>query len=167
MILRRSYTIGGIMWAIFFIAFALAGSRYPVATWARVMLLVTFGVLALACIGAVWRPASERPWWLGFLLFGGGYLWLALWHLPELTHPLPTECVVFVFAGPFHVPTRFWRPGLAPPMTGTSFLDRLGIASGACCSALWGVSWACASPGSGSVKARHPTSLPDPPTSYA
>jgi hypothetical protein len=36
-------------------------------------------VLGLAIVCAVYRPRSERAWWLGFALFGCGYLVLAFW----------------------------------------------------------------------------------------
>jgi hypothetical protein len=106
MIHRRSVSIGGIMWVTFIIAFGLAALRNASGTWAGVTFLVTCGVLALAIIGAVCRPASERPWWLGFALFGSGYLWLALWDIPGPKPPLPTEHVLRVVAPLFGVPIR-------------------------------------------------------------
>ncbi len=36
-------------------------------------------MLCLAIVGVVCRGDSERAWWLGFALFGWGYLFLAFW----------------------------------------------------------------------------------------
>ena len=41
------------------------------------MLLLTCGILALGVVGAICRRGAERVWWLGFSIFGWGYM--ALW----------------------------------------------------------------------------------------
>jgi hypothetical protein len=60
-----------------------------VQTWEGVALLVTSGLLALAVIGAVCRHPRERAWWLGFAVFGCGYLALAHWYSVHVAS-LPT-----------------------------------------------------------------------------
>ncbi len=79
--MRRSirFTIAGLMGAVLAAAIGLAALRTASETWAGVMLLLTCGVLALAVVGVVCRGESERAWWLGFALFGWGYLALAFW----------------------------------------------------------------------------------------
>jgi len=72
-------------------AIGLAALRNASETWAGVMLLLTCGVLALAVVGVVCRAESERAWWLGFALFGWGYLALAFWSWKNEPSPsLPT-----------------------------------------------------------------------------
>jgi hypothetical protein len=41
------------------------------------MLLLTCGILTLGVVGAIYRQGTRRAWWLGFSLFGWGYM--ALW----------------------------------------------------------------------------------------
>jgi hypothetical protein len=60
-----------------------------VETWEGVVLLITCGLLALAVIGAACRMPIERPWWLGFAVFGCGYFALAHWYSFQVA-PLPT-----------------------------------------------------------------------------
>jgi hypothetical protein len=55
---------------------------------AGVMLLLTHGILALALVGSICRRGASRAWWIGFLVFGGTYLYLASWtpsQLPTIT----------------------------------------------------------------------------------
>src|SRR5262249_27409534 len=63
---------GGLIAAIGFGAL-----RNSSEAWAGVMLLLTCGAILLAVAGALGRGPGERAWWLGFVLFGGGYLALA------------------------------------------------------------------------------------------
>jgi hypothetical protein len=77
------------MGAVLTAALGLTALRSASETWAGVALLATCGVLGLAVVGAVSRAADERAWWLGFALFGWGYLALALWSPPSTTK-LPT-----------------------------------------------------------------------------
>ena len=67
----------------------MAALRSASETWAGVTLLATCGVLGLAVIGVVYRDVTERAWWLGFALFGWGYLALAYWSPFNIT-TLPT-----------------------------------------------------------------------------
>ncbi len=121
MILRRSYTIGGIMWATVVIAFGLAALRNASETWAGVTFLATCGVLALAIIGAVCRPAIERPWWLGFTLFGSGYLVLAILDIPGLKTPaLPTSRLLDIVAPLFNAVPR------SPKFASSAFFHQIG-----------------------------------------
>ena len=52
--------------------------------------LLTCGVLCLAIVGIVCDVSARRAWWLGFALFGLGYLLLAFWSSVEL----PTMAVL-------------------------------------------------------------------------
>ena len=48
------------------------------------MFLLTCGMLCLAIVGVVCRQEGERAYWLGFALFGWGYLLLSMWSTAEL-----------------------------------------------------------------------------------
>ena len=82
------FPIAGLMGAVLVVALGLAALRNPSETWAGVMFLLTCGTLCLAIVGVVCRSDRERAWWLGFALFGWGYLLLSLWsrvNLPTMT----------------------------------------------------------------------------------
>ena len=75
------FTIAGLMGAVLVAAVGLSALRNASETWAGVMFLVTYGVLGLAIVGAICRGFPERAWWLGFFVFGWGYLSLvAYWN---------------------------------------------------------------------------------------
>jgi hypothetical protein len=85
------FSIAGLMGIVVVAAVGLAALRNASETWAGMILLLTCGVLALAVVGVVCRAGSERAWWLGFALFGWGYLVLAFGFWPEDRSPrLPT-----------------------------------------------------------------------------
>jgi hypothetical protein len=68
------------------LAFALgfAALRNGTEAWAGATFLFTSGVLCLAIVGFVCGSENYRAWWLGFALFGWGYLALAFWFSVEL-----------------------------------------------------------------------------------
>lgn len=89
-LMRTRVSIGGLMGIVLIAAIGLAALRNANQTWAGVILLLTCGVLTFAIIGVVCRRQAERAWWLGFALFGWGYLALAAgWLLSHWSH-LPT-----------------------------------------------------------------------------
>jgi hypothetical protein len=56
----------------------LAALRNASDLWAGMMLLVALASVGVAVLGAVLMDDRERAWWLGFAVFGGGYLVAAL-----------------------------------------------------------------------------------------
>ena len=78
--LPSRFSIAGLMAVVLVSSLSLAALRSGSATWAGGLYLLTYGVLALAVVGAACRGASERAWWLGFALFGFGYLKRASWY---------------------------------------------------------------------------------------
>src|SRR5690348_14747919 len=58
---------------------ALAVFRTQSSTCAGIVYLLTRGVFAAAVVGAVSRKGAERVWWVGFVVFGGGYLAVVSW----------------------------------------------------------------------------------------
>jgi hypothetical protein len=78
------FPIAGLMGAVMVVALGLAALRNGTETWAGVTFLTTCAVLCLAIVGIVCRDGAKRAWWLGFALFGWGYLLLAFWSPVEL-----------------------------------------------------------------------------------
>ncbi len=68
------FSIAGLMGAVLVAAVGLAALRIASPIWAGAMLLLTYVVLGLAILCAVLRGRAERAWWLGFCVFGWGYL---------------------------------------------------------------------------------------------
>ena len=104
-------SIAGLMGAVLVAAVGLAALQNASQTWAGAMYLTTYGVLGLAIVGAICRGFPERAWWLGFGVFGWGYLVLiAYWGgwrpIDELRlETLPTSIVL----------AAVW-PKLGPPI---------------------------------------------------
>jgi hypothetical protein len=71
---KRRSTIGGLMAVVLVLAIGLAALRNPSVLWVGTIFLATRVILALGAIGVVLRKHAERAWWLGFSVFGWGYL---------------------------------------------------------------------------------------------
>jgi hypothetical protein len=76
---RIRFSIAGLMIVIAVSALAAAALRSASPVWASAMLMLVCGVLGLAIAGVLCRHGRERAWWIGFALFGCGYLVLAFW----------------------------------------------------------------------------------------
>jgi hypothetical protein len=74
MMRKLRISIAMLMGVVLIAAIGFAAVRNASVNWAGVMLMLTCGVLMLGVVGAVCRGPRERAWWLGFTLFGGGYL---------------------------------------------------------------------------------------------
>jgi hypothetical protein len=99
------FSIAGLMGAVSIAALGLAVLRSGLLdVWAGVALGATCGVLGVAVIGVACRGATERAWWLGFAVFGWGYMALAFWspfdsaRLPTVTLLVPLFEKVKVWA---------------------------------------------------------------------
>jgi hypothetical protein len=68
------FTIAGLMGAVLIAAVGLAALRNASPIWAGAMVLLTYVVLGLAILCVLLRGRTERAWWLGFCVFGWGYL---------------------------------------------------------------------------------------------
>jgi hypothetical protein len=97
------FPIAGLMGAILVVALGLAALRNGTETWAGATFLVTCAVLCLALVGIVCRGEAKRAWWLGFALFGWGYLALASWCSLEL----PTMAALDAIAARLGVHIQF------------------------------------------------------------
>ncbi len=78
------FPIAGLMLAVLVVALGLAALRNASDIWAGETFLLTCAVLTLAVVGVACGGDSHRAWWLGFALFGWGYLLLALWSSLDL-----------------------------------------------------------------------------------
>ncbi len=88
MLRRIRFSIAGLMGVVLVAAVGFAALRNASEAWAGWLLLLTCGVLTLAVVGSLCRGPAERAGWLGFALFGWGYLALAQWSsLSKVTLP--------------------------------------------------------------------------------
>ena len=74
---QARFSIAAMMGAVLVAALGLAVLRYGPKVSAGVLFLLTCGVLCLGIVGTVCRRGAGRAWWLGFTLFGWGYMTLA------------------------------------------------------------------------------------------
>jgi hypothetical protein len=100
---RFRFSIAALMAAVAVSALAITALRSASAEWAGAMLLLVCGVLGLAIAGALCRSGSDRAWWIGFVLFGCGYLVLAFWSENNF-QSLPTTTLI-LFVGSSFDPT--------------------------------------------------------------
>ena len=69
---RFRFTIGGIMAVVLVLAIGLAALKSTSGVWAGVMLVLTYGTLGLAIVGAILCRGADQAWWLGFAVFEWG-----------------------------------------------------------------------------------------------
>jgi hypothetical protein len=74
----RRISIRTLMAFILVSAVGLAALRNADEVWAGMMLLLAMVAVGVAILGATLMRGRERAWWLGFAVFGGGYLVAAL-----------------------------------------------------------------------------------------
>jgi hypothetical protein len=74
----RRISIRTLMAFILVSAVGLAALRNANELWAGMMLLLALASVGVAILGAALMKGRERAWWLGFAVFGGGYLVAAL-----------------------------------------------------------------------------------------
>src|SRR4051812_43554003 len=98
------------MGAVMLAALALAIFRYGSRVSAGVLFMLTYSVLCLAVVGIVCRGGAEQVWWLGFSLFGWGYMALAFW-FSERVNELPTTTLLAALAPWLGVPTPGFTAG--------------------------------------------------------
>src|SRR3954449_13470858 len=88
--MSRRISLAGLMALIFVFAIGVAALRDASETWTGIVLLMTLGLLGVSVFGVIYRSGGRRAWWLGFGLFGWGYVALSSspWSKPE---KLPTR----------------------------------------------------------------------------
>jgi hypothetical protein len=81
----RRFSIRTLMAFVLVFAVGLAALRNANAVWAGAMLLLAFASVGVAVVGMCLMRGRERAWWLGFGVFSGGYLAVAV--APVLSSP--------------------------------------------------------------------------------
>ncbi len=76
---KLRFTIGGLMAVVLVVAIDFAALQTADVTWIAVLSLLTHAALGLAILGIVFRRGAERAWWVGFFVFGWGYLHMSPW----------------------------------------------------------------------------------------
>lgn len=71
---RLRFSIAGLMGVVVVAAVGLAALQNPTSAWAGAIFMITYGWLGVAIVGAIYRRGAARAWWLGFAVFGCGYL---------------------------------------------------------------------------------------------
>jgi hypothetical protein len=74
----RRFSIFAMMGFVLACGVALAALRNASELWAGILFVIDLGALGAALLGVIYLRGKERAWWLGFGLFGGGYLMLTL-----------------------------------------------------------------------------------------
>jgi hypothetical protein len=74
---RFRVTIRSAMALVLFAGVGFAALRDPSVWWLGGVLACLIGLLLTACVGAMYRTGRERAFWLGIVVFGGGYLLLS------------------------------------------------------------------------------------------
>ena len=116
---RRPVSIAGLMWAVLLSALGLAALKSGSDAWSGSIFLLTCVTLALGVVGIACDVPTARRWWVGFTVFGLGYLFLAFWFRLERLElpPLATDQLIWWLGGVFK-PERF--PPASPPWASTS-----------------------------------------------
>ncbi len=81
----RRFSIRTLMVFVLVSAVGLAALRNANGVWAGVKLLLALASVGVAVVGTCLMRVRERAWWLGFGVFGGGYLAVAI--APVLSSP--------------------------------------------------------------------------------
>jgi hypothetical protein len=74
---RIRFSLLGLMALVAYTAMACAALRYATELWASSLFTLAIFVYLFAVLAIVWREGATRAGWIGFLVFGGGYLLLA------------------------------------------------------------------------------------------
>jgi hypothetical protein len=73
---RFRVTIRSVMALVLLAGVGFAALRDPSMWWVGGVLICLIGLLLTACVGAICRTGRECAFWLGIVVFGGGYLLL-------------------------------------------------------------------------------------------
>lgn len=71
------FSLTGLFGATLFAACVAATLRYATRLWADALFTLVLVTVAVAALGALYRKGAARAFWIGALLGGGGYLFLA------------------------------------------------------------------------------------------
>ena len=71
---RFRFTIASLLVVVLLVAVGFAALRESNETWDSGLFTLTLGVLLVSILLGIHRTESRRAFWLGFALFGCGYL---------------------------------------------------------------------------------------------
>ena len=91
---RIRCSIANLLLVVLFTGIALAALRSGSALWGSLLFTAAVAALLVAVVGAVYCRDQRRAFWLGFALFGWGYLLLGL--VPEARSQLATTALLDV-----------------------------------------------------------------------
>jgi hypothetical protein len=80
---RIRFTIASLLVVVLFVAIGFTALRESSDLWDSGLFSVTLGVLLISILLAIHRAESRRTFWIGFALFGWGYLVLSLFPATE------------------------------------------------------------------------------------
>jgi hypothetical protein len=92
----RRFSIARLMGVILVVALCTAALREASDHWAGIALAALLVLLATAILQAIYHRATRRAFWMGFALFGWGYLILVMgpWFSEYLGPKLPTSLLL-------------------------------------------------------------------------
>jgi hypothetical protein len=105
--MRVRVPIAALMGVVLLIALGCAALRSGSALWASILLTVDFVLLGFASLAIAYRRGARRAWWVGFAVFGWGYLGLAF-------GPWTAENVAPRLATTAFLDAMFYRLGATP-----------------------------------------------------
>ena len=105
----RRVSIAGLMVAVCIVAIAIASLKEASEGWTGALLMATLVVLANSLFGIAYRQGATRAAWLGFAIFGFGYLTLSLgpWSGDRFRASLPTSRVLAFAHGRLFPPETY------------------------------------------------------------
>ncbi len=74
---RIHFSLARLMGFVLVACCVIASLRVASKLLADAILFPTLGIMAMAILGAVYRAGNRRAFWLGFALFGWGYMALS------------------------------------------------------------------------------------------
>jgi hypothetical protein len=83
------FSIARLMGCVLAVALGLAVLRYASQTSASIVYLVTCSALFLSTVGALCASGVDRTWWIGFAVFGWGYMSLVFGFFLPTTYDVP------------------------------------------------------------------------------
>jgi hypothetical protein len=101
------FSIRTILIIIAYAAIALPGLVHPTRAWVGVMYGITVVLLFYSIVTAIYQTERARAFWIGFALFGVGYLGLLFGPFAELSLRLPTTQLLGSSCEIFHGPASY------------------------------------------------------------
>jgi hypothetical protein len=81
---RPTISIRMLLAVVAFIALACTSIAWANGIWATTLFTASLGVLLFAVLALILRRGVKQAFWIGFALFGWGYIWMAHWPNSEL-----------------------------------------------------------------------------------